>query len=192
MIHFNHATEDSVVETSVKVLKGKSGDDNFKIDLAQSHYVIKDTGGTDTLTFKNTKKDDLEYSYKDGHAYIRDKKTKNVVTFQLDMNNTTVIEKIDIDGKTYDVKDLLVSNHLPPQRATSPTDVTDINDIRTLKDKVSDYTEKDVRENYKAELSAGAMIEYMAGFKDLGQELGIQRLPHMLDFNPKFNIVETN
>ncbi|CNK25225.1 hypothetical protein [Yersinia mollaretii] len=79
MIDNNHTTEDSTVETII--LKGKSGNNNFNIDLGESSYVIRDSGGTDTLTFKNTKVENLEYSIKDGRHYIRDKQTKNVVTF---------------------------------------------------------------------------------------------------------------
>lgn len=79
MIDNNHTTEDSTVET--RILKGKSGNNNFNIDLGESSYVISDSGGTDTLTFKNTKVENLEYSIKDGRHYIRDKQTKNVVTF---------------------------------------------------------------------------------------------------------------
>lgn len=75
----NHTTEDSIIQ--LIVLKGGTGNSNFNIDLGVSNYVIKDAGGIDTLIFKNTKINNLEYSNKDGRAYIRDKKTKNVVTF---------------------------------------------------------------------------------------------------------------
>lgn len=80
MIDKNPATENSAVE--VIVLEGMSGDNNFNVDLGASNYVIRDPGGIDTLTLENTKIENLEYSIKDGRHYIRDKQTKNVVTFE--------------------------------------------------------------------------------------------------------------
>ncbi|WP_145554673.1 hypothetical protein [Yersinia canariae] len=297
----NHAAEDSA--TKARILKGESGDDNFNIDLGSRNYVIRDTGGSDTLTFKNTKIDNLEYSNKEGRAYIRDKKTQNVVTFddsgyaerkrnvdktydsfksiyqsidmnktlemetdtgvsihseqsefhkiydfyqkgmvpaallsrsvdsvnsklsemisiadsrndkkssnlyttiktsfsdytsqllKLDINHATVIEKINIDGKIYDVNSLLVSAAFNNSSATHPKDISDladITDIRILKDNISDYTEQEVEDLHTEIYSAGTMIEYMAGFKDLGKQLGIQNLPHYYDFNPMPDIV---
>ncbi|MBW5810800.1 hypothetical protein [Yersinia kristensenii] len=303
----SHATEDSAVE--VRVLKGKSGNNNFNIDLGKSHYVISDAGGTDTLTFKNTKIENLEYSSKDGRAYIRDKKTQNVVTFndsgyaerkrnldkayeafnstyqnvdvmnatkthsytaiqsrnalfefdkmydfyqkgrvpaallsesidnvnshfdeiiniansqndeksselytkiktafsdytsqlvKLDINHGTVIEKIVIDGKVYDVSELLVSKPLdnpftnPNKVISDISDVADITDVRMLRDNISDYTEQEAEYLNDEIYSADTMIEYMAGFKDLGQELGTQRLPGYFDFNPMHSVVTAN
>lgn len=306
----SHATEDSAVE--VRVLKGKSGNNNFNIDLEKSHYVISDAGGTDTLTFKNTKIENLEYSSKDGRAYIRDKKTQNVITFndsgyaerkrnldkayeafnstdqnvdvmnatkthpytaiqsrnalfefdkmydfyqegrvpaallsesidnvnshfeeiiniansqndeksselytkiktafsdytsqlvKLDINHGTVIEKIVIDGKVYDVSELLVSKPLDnPFTNTNKvisdisdiSDVADITDVRMLRDNISDYTEQEAEYLNDEIYSADTMIEYMAGFKDLGQELGTQRLPGYFDFNPMHSVVTAN
>ncbi|MGE4800463.1 hypothetical protein AB8989_08755 [Yersinia hibernica] len=303
MINNHHATENS----EVKVLNGESVDDNFEIDLGVNSYVIRDSGGIDTLTFKDTKIENLEYSNRGGRAYIRDKKTQNVVTFddsgyaerkrnvdkaydsfnstyqsidmekalamesdtgitfrrelfefhklydfyqqgrfpaallsesvdhvnskldemigvadsrnnknsltlyttiktafsdyttqliELDTNHATVIEKINVDGKIYDIKDVLISPALnnpytehPEKTPKNISELADITNIRMLKDNISDYTEKEV-ENLNDEIySADTMIEYMAEFKDLGQELGIQRMPNYYDFNPMPNIV---
>ncbi|CNH55198.1 Uncharacterised protein [Yersinia aldovae] len=302
----SHAIENSVIE--VRVLKGSSANENFSIDLGLSNYVIRDTGGTDTLTFKNTKIENLEYSYKEGRAYIRDKKTQNIVTFddngyatrkinvdkaydsfnsiyqsidmdktlkmesetgvsfsnvkfefdkmygfyqkgmipaallsesvnnvnskldkiiniadslneknssnlyttikkafhdytsqliKLDTNHETVIEKIKIDNTLYDASEVLISPALNNSDTTFPknisdmSDIADITNVRALKDDIYDYTEKEV-EKINNEIHSNPMIEYMAGFKDLGQELGIQKLPHLFDFNPMPEIVMTN
>ena len=304
MTNNNHTTEDSAVELE---LNGNSGNSNFNIDLGIGNYVIKDTGGIDTLIFENTKINNLEYSNKDGRAYIRDKKTKNVVTFddngyaerkinidkshdlfkstyqtkknyvdkifemgteigiefnkvefefnkiygfykrgmipasllsesvnnvnnkldeiiniadsrddqksseqysgikkafsdytsqliKLDINHETVIEKINIDGKVYDANKLLTSKTLdnPYAKTSKNTSVlTDISGVRILKDKISDYTEEEV-EIITDEIYSNHMIEYMAGFKELGQELGIQNPPHLFDFNPSSGFIMAN
>ncbi|EKN4710942.1 TPA: hypothetical protein ACPY5O_001503 [Yersinia enterocolitica] len=302
----NHTTEDPTIE--LIVLKGSAGNGNFNIDLGVSNYVIKDAGGIDTLTFKNTKINNLEYSNKDGRAYIRDKKTKNIVTFddsgyaerkinvdkayvsfkstyqnkksnvdkifemeteigvkfnkvefelneiydfyqrgmiranllsqsvnnvnskldeiiniansrgdqkssdqyteikkafsdytsqliKLDINHETVIEKININGKVYDANKLLISKTLDNPYAKTykkTSDLTDITGVRILKDNYSDYTEQEIEDIQDELYSSGMMSEYMAGFKDLGQELGIQRAPTYYDFNPGRNIVPAN
>lgn len=307
MTNNSYTTEDSA--SNLTVLKINSGNDNFNIDLGKSNYVIRDIGGTDTLTFINTKKDNLEYSNKDGRAYIRDKKSQNVVTFddvgyaerkknvdkayeafnstyqsidmekalemesdtgvrlhdaqsgfhtmynfyqkgripadllsksvgkvnnkfddmisiansrndekssklyttikkafreytsqllKLDTNHKTVIEKIDINGNVYNANDLLVSTPLenpftnPNKVIFDISDLTDITDIRILKDNYSDYTEQEVEDIQDELYSSDMMPEYMAGFKDLGQELGIQRVPAYYDFNPGHDIVPAN
>ncbi|HDL7825838.1 TPA: hypothetical protein PXP39_002000 [Yersinia enterocolitica] len=306
----NHTAEDSGIE--LVVLEGDLGNNDFNIDLGVRNYIIKDTGGIDTLTFSNTKIGNLEYSNKYGRAYIRDKKTKNVVTFDdtgydkrqrnvdktydffnlkyqsIDMNkaldmysdtgirfhdaqskfhtmydfyqkgwvpanllsesasdvinkldnivraydslgdekksekyttikkafseytsqlikletdHTTVIEKIKINNKVYNVNDLLVSKPLEKQFSnhnkviSNISDLADITNVKILKDNYSDYikdhvegeTEEGRQERIDKALelfASDTMVEYMAGFKDLGQELGIQRKPHYFDFNP--------
>ncbi|CQD39140.1 hypothetical protein [Yersinia mollaretii] len=288
MIDNNHTTENSTVET--RILKGKSGNNNFNIDLGESSYVISDSGGADTLTFKNTKLENLEYSIKDGRAYIRDKKTQNVVTFDdsgyteregnvdkaynrfqsayhgtdmqkaiekhsdtnikldnlkykiselyeiahnemnpedlflrpiNDINNKfdklisiansqgdkqssqlfselktafndytsqlvklatnhNIIEEINIDGKKYGVKNLLVSTALDAPSATPRGDISDladITDVKILKNGTFDYTEQELENLNIERYETNTMVEYMAEFKDLGQELGLQDLP---------------
>ncbi|WP_145525477.1 hypothetical protein [Yersinia vastinensis] len=301
--------------TAAKIIKGNYGDTNFKVNLRESHYVIRDPGGTDTLTFIDAKKEDLEYSAKDGRIFIRDKASKNVVTFDdigyagrkqnidkayaefnlttrgnrvnshyenaldininyehkswdfnkmhgfyqrglvpasllsrsatdvisaldekirvakenndqqavneftaeknafshytsqlinLDINHGAVIEKIKIGDTTYNAKDLLISQPLGKSRTHSDqniSDIVDITKVEKLRDKVSDYTleeiekaESDIEEARMTafinneKYSPDTMIEYMAGFKDLGQELGIQRIPNYFDFQPMQNI----
>ncbi|CNL08401.1 Uncharacterised protein [Yersinia mollaretii] len=303
MIDNNHTTEDSTVET--RVLKGKSGNNNFNIDLGESSYVISDSGGTDTLIFKNTKVENLEYSIKDGRHYIRDKQTQNVVTFDdsgsaerernvdnaynrfqsayhsADMKKATeiysstdikldnlkdkiselheiahneinpedlflrpvndinnkfnnlisnansqgdkqssqlfselktafndytsqlvkvainhnIIEEINIDGKKYAVKNLLASSALDAPSATPRGDISDlseITDVKILKNGTFDYTEQELDNLNIERYNTNTMIEYMAEFKDLGQQLGIQELPFYSssDFMPP--IVQVN
>ncbi|CNI67470.1 hypothetical protein HB991_09730 [Yersinia mollaretii] len=303
MIDNNHTSEDSTVET--RIFKGKSGNNNFNIDLGESSYVISDSGGIDTLTFKNTKVENLEYSIKDGRHYIRDKQTQHVVTFddagyaernrnideacdyfesiyystdmekaieaysdtniklnnlkdkiselykiahneinQKDLfsrpvnniihnldelisiagsrgdkqssqlflelkiafndytyflvdsaTNHNIIEMINIDGKRYNVKDLLVSTALDVPSATPGGDISDladITDVKILKNGTFDYTEQELENINIEQYNTNTMIEYMAEFKDLGQQLGIQELPFYSssDFMPP--IVQVN
>ncbi|MDR4895515.1 hypothetical protein RF656_01940, partial [Yersinia kristensenii] len=117
---------------------------------------------------------------------------------KLDINHGTVIEKIVIDGKVYDVSELLVSKPLdnpftnPNKVISDISDVADITDVRMLRDNISDYTEQEAEYLNDEIYSADTMIEYMAGFKDLGQELGTQRLPDYFDFNPMHSVVTAN
>ncbi|EPZ8125653.1 hypothetical protein ACXV6R_003535 [Yersinia enterocolitica] len=125
---------------------------------------------------------------------------------KLETDHTTVIEKIKINDKVYDVNDLLVSTPLENPFAnrkktiSNISDLADITNVRILKDNFSDYIKDHVGGEMeegrqeridkalelfdKIQYSSDTMVEYMAGFKDLGQELGIQRKPHYFDFNP--------
>ncbi|WP_145932087.1 hypothetical protein [Yersinia bercovieri] len=293
-----HLIKDIPVETTV--LKGKSENNDFNIELGKGNYVISDTGGIDTLTFKNTRLEDLEYSTKGDRTYIRDKKSQNVVTFDdtgyterkqkldlahvefdkiyqeidmhelnkishstkshyseemsefvkvydlyqrnlippkflseasanvvkeldviikfydesgikeqadkfitiknifhdytyklinLNIDHTSVIEKINISGEIYDAKKLLLSKPLDNLSedytlVKESSELTDLAHVKMLKNSLSDYTKEEVIRLEEKQYSQNTMIEYMAEFKDLGQELGIQELPSYSDYYP--------
>ncbi|CNL19481.1 hypothetical protein N0H69_09285 [Yersinia alsatica] len=312
-------------DTTIKeiIIKKGTSNDDIEVDLSKNNYVISDAGGTDTLTMINVKKEDLEYSTKNGRYYIRDKKSQNILildnptyaeykqkvskiefelneiiqenkTFKLngnyehpintknknkhnsheyfkhenavelnnrheysihnfftmqsaykdgdvisrdlssyatyiskqldehieiaaayndneavavftarkeafsnyadlllqsdDANHGTVVEKVIIEGITYDVKKLLVSdsvdnlNHAPVQDIAGTTNIAG---VKMLKDSVTDYKNWAEVEAITEEMAlSNTTIEYMAGFKDLGQQLGIQRLPTHDEMTP--------
>lgn len=53
----------------------------LEVDLSKESYVSNNAGGSGILTFKNSKKENLEYIAAENHSYIRDKESGHKVTF---------------------------------------------------------------------------------------------------------------
>lgn len=70
MININHDS------TSTKPEKIE-----LEVDLSKESYVSNNAGGSGILTFKNSKKENLEYIAAENHSYIRDKESGHRVTF---------------------------------------------------------------------------------------------------------------
>lgn len=105
-----------------------------------------------------------------------------------DENHGTVVENIIIEGITYSARELLVSepvDNLNQASVQSTTNAFNITGVKMLKDSATDYENLAEVDAITEEMAlSNTTIEYMAGFKDLGQQLGIQRLPTYYDMHP--------
>lgn len=78
----NSDTDTPMKEATIN--KGTSDDDSG-LDLSKDNYIITDT---DIITITNVRKEDLEYSTKNGRYFIRDKKSKHILI----LDNPTYLE----------------------------------------------------------------------------------------------------
>ncbi|CNE76185.1 Uncharacterised protein [Yersinia bercovieri] len=74
--HYSINTKSETIE-----LEGKLENNKFEVDLRQRNYIISNADGTATLTFKNSKKENLVYIPGENCSYLLDKESGHKVTF---------------------------------------------------------------------------------------------------------------
>ncbi|WP_145496124.1 hypothetical protein, partial [Yersinia bercovieri] len=74
--HYSTNTKPEIIE-----LESKLENNKLEVDLSKKSYIISDTDGTATLTFKNSKKENLVYIPGENCSYLLDKKSGHKVTF---------------------------------------------------------------------------------------------------------------